>query len=66
VTVDFSSGDCSFPVLGSIPTQSTPVQLRSRSYHSVRPGPALDDSQDEYCIINMYKIKIVNNKKIKK
>jgi hypothetical protein len=27
------------------------VQPRSRSYHSARSGPALDDSRDEYCII---------------
>jgi hypothetical protein len=27
------------------------MQPRSRSYHSARSGPALDDSQDEYCII---------------
>jgi hypothetical protein len=41
------------PVLGSILTQSPlpPVQPRSRSYHSTRSGPALDDSRDEYCII---------------
>jgi hypothetical protein len=45
VTVDSSPGFDSHPVT------PPPVQPRSRSYHSARSGPALDDSRDEYCII---------------
>ncbi len=44
--VDPSPGFDSHPV-----TPPPPVQPRSRSYHSARSGPALDDSRDEYCII---------------
>ncbi len=45
VTVDSTPGFDSHPVT------PPPVQPRSRSYHSARSGPALDDSRDEYCII---------------
>jgi hypothetical protein len=41
------------------------VQLRSRSYHSARSGPALDDSRDEYCIIK-YVENLEKNTKEKK
>jgi hypothetical protein len=60
------------PVLGSILTQSPlpPAQPRSRSYHSTRSGSALDDSQDEYCIIkyvsNLEKNIKEKNKEIEK
>ncbi len=57
-----STLDCWSPVPGSIltwwllisshpVTPPPPVQPRSRSYHSARSDPALDDSRDEYCII---------------
>ncbi len=45
VTVDSS------PVFNSHPVTPPPRQPRSRSYHSTRSGPALDDGRDEYCII---------------
>ncbi len=55
------TGDPS-PGFNSHPVTPPPVQPRSRSYHSARSGPALDDSQDEYCIIKY----VINLEKIER